>query len=172
MSDGLTEASGELGRPQQENMQKFAKQKADYRAKVYEIVSSRVPLELLPSSYLKAAVDFYMSLPYLDFDAPIREDNVLVAITLPFILGLQYKKEGAYGRSWCKRGELDTFFNTARKFDRIENMMLNGAKDEVGEGKVDTVGDMASYGLLWMTFILREHPNEFFSWLNKNVLSN
>lgn len=146
------------------------KKKAEYKEKVEGILRERLPKDI-PSTYVLAAIDFYLALPFLDYDEPVREDNLLVAVTFPFLLNLQYKKEGAYGRSWCKRGEMDTFFNTARKFDRIENMMLNGAKDEVGEGKVDTVGDMASYGLLWLTFILREHPDAFTDWIQKNILN-
>jgi hypothetical protein len=171
MSDGITDARRAQTKSQWLAEQAFDQKKAAYREKVEKLLQERLPTET-PRTYVNVAVDFYMSLPYVDYDSPIREDNVLVAVTLPFLLNLQYKKEGAYGRSWCKRGELDTFFNTARKFDRIENMMLKGAKDEVGEGKVDTVGDMASYGLLWLTYILREHPESFVDWVQKNILSN
>jgi hypothetical protein len=170
MSDGITDARKSQEQRQEKEQWLRDKKKSDYREKVVAVLRERLPKET-PSTHIISAVDFYMSLPYVDYDAPVREDNVLVAATLPFLLNLQYKKEGTYGRSWCKRGELDTFFNTARKFDRIENMMLNGAKDEVGEGKVDTVGDMASYGLLWLTYILRLHPEAFMEWVQKNILN-
>jgi hypothetical protein len=97
-----------------------------------------------------------------------RVDNMLLVPVFLVLSSLQYSKEGTYGRSWCKRGEMDIFFNLARKFDRLENMMINGAKDEVGEGKIDTVGDNANYGLLWMTHFLREKPEEFTKWVNDN----
>lgn len=94
----------------------------------------------------------------------IREDNALMTLAFITLSKTQCKKEGTYGRSFCKRGELDIFFNTARKFDRIENMMINGARDEVGEGTIDTVGDMANYGMLWLTYYIRENPEAFESW--------
>lgn len=164
MSDGMTDMI-RSGEPDREDL---ATKKKAYRKKVEEILTERLPKDI-PITYVLKAVDFYLSLPYIDYDAPVREDNLLVAVTLPFILELQYKKEGTYGRSWCKRGEMDTFFNTARKFDRIENIMLNGAKDEVGESKVDTVGDLTSYGLLWLTYILRNQPEAFMAWVDANL---
>ncbi|MNW28080.1 hypothetical protein D3C74_48920 [compost metagenome] len=165
MSDGMTDLY-RANRDAADALEaEHKKLKAEYRSKVEEVLAESFPYHV-SADYVKYAIDFYMTLPFVDYNQPVREDNVLVTALLPYILHLQYKKEGAYGRSWCKRGEMDTFFNTARKFDRIENMMLNGAKDEVGEGKVDTVGDMASYGLLWMTLLARIEPDDFISWFN------
>ena len=95
----------------------------------------------------------------------VREDNALLTLAFICLSDLQYRKEGSYGRSWSKRGETDVFFNTARKFDRLENMVLYGSHDEVGEGRIDTVGDLANYSLLWMTYFIRETPSEFKKWV-------
>lgn len=101
-----------------------------------------------------------------DIGAEARRDNVLLHVAIAPLLKLQYHKEGAYGDSWAKRGELEVFFNISRKFDRLENIMLNGALDEVDESYVDTVADLANYGLLWLTFIAREKPELFTNWVN------
>lgn len=94
-----------------------------------------------------------------------RRDNALLHATLAPLLSLQYSKEGTYGDSWAKRGELGIFFNIGRKFDRLENIILNGARDEVGESEIDTIADMANYALLWLTHIMREHPDRYNAWL-------
>jgi hypothetical protein len=101
----------------------------------------------------------------------LREDNALMTLAFVSLSHLQYSKEGSYGRSWCKRGEQDIFFNMARKFDRLENMTLHSKDDEVGESKVDTVGDEANYGMLWVTYILRNNPADFVKWLQGNTAS-
>lgn len=138
--------------------------KVKVRNKLKELLPENTPEELIDN-----AVKVYISLPYVNSQTEIREDNLLLAVVFPLLAELQYRKEGSYGRSWCKRGELDIFFNTARKFDRIENIMLKGAKDEVGESHADTVADLTNYGLLWMTYILREKPALFFDWLKNNL---
>ena len=99
----------------------------------------------------------------------IREDNLLMTVAFVVLSKLQYSKEGTYGRSWCKRGQQDVFFNLARKFDRLENIILNNAQDEVGESTVDTVGDEANYGMLWMTYYMRNDYSAFADWINKNL---
>lgn len=116
----------------------------------------------VPDDLLNTIVKIHFTLPQMDvgLSNEIREDNLLMTAVFVVLSQLQYSKEGTYGRSWCKRGEMDVFFNLARKFDRLENMMLNEAKDEVGEPLIDTVGDEANYGLLWMTLFLRKHPKE------------
>ena len=137
----------------------------------FKTTLSKKIMELLPNldlNELQYLVDYYTALPFVDKTKPIREDNLLFCITFPYLAKIQYKKEATYGSSWCKRGEMDVFFNLARKFDRLENMMLKGAKDEVGEDKIDTVADLTNYGLLWMTYLLRNNSKAFQDWTNKN----
>lgn len=110
----------------------------------------------------------YVGQSYIDVNIPLREDNLLAFVAFHLLLKVQYKKEGTYGRSWCRRGELDVFFNLARKFDRLENIILKGAKDEVGEATIDTVGDLTNYGVLWMTYFIRNYPTEFHKWAESN----
>lgn len=110
-------------------------------------------------------IPFYWALPYTKEDADVRRDNVLMCYIFWKLAGIQYAKEGAYGSSYAKRGELEVFFNVSRKFDRLENIMLSGAKDEVGESKLDTIGDLANYGLLWLVYLLRTKPEEVIKFL-------
>jgi len=131
-----------------------------------------IVLKYLPdidSDLLDTIVNIHFELPQMGkAENELREDNLLMTAVFVVLSQLQYSKEGTYGRSWCKRGELDVFFNLARKFDRLENMMINEAKDEVGEPLIDTVGDEANYGLLWMTLFLRKHPKVFLEWIKNN----
>lgn len=110
-------------------------------------------------------IPFYWALPYTKKDGDVRRDNVLMCYIFWKLAGIQYAKEGAYGSSYAKRGELEVFFNVSRKFDRLENIMLNGSKDEVGESKLDTIGDLANYGLLWLVYLLRTKPKEVMKFL-------
>src|SRR5690606_10508288 len=71
-------------------------------------------------------IPFYWALPYTKKDGDVRRDNVLMCYIFWKLAGIQYAKEGAYGSSYAKRGELEVFFNVSRKFDRLENIMLNG----------------------------------------------
>lgn len=109
--------------------------------------------------------NLYSSMPYYSEDMEIRRDNILFVFVFVFMAKIQYAKEGTYGNSWEKRKEVGVFMNMARKFDRLENMIIDGAKDEVGESKVDTVADEGNYATLWMTYILRENPEEFNKWM-------
>lgn len=111
----------------------------------------------------------YASLPHTNEDIELPNDNIYLVPVFVALSSLQYDKELGYGSSWCKRGELDVFFNTARKFDRIENIMLGKGKDAVGEPKIDTVGDLANYSYLWMTYLLRHNSKDFVKWFKNNV---
>jgi hypothetical protein len=140
---------------------------SEFKSKIEKRLKEILPKET-PEIFIDNTVNLYVNLPYVDPDMDVRDDNLLFVAVFPFLAEIQYTKEGGYGRSWCKRGEMDVFFNTARKFDRIENIMLNGGKDEVGEATIDTVGDMTNYGFLWMTYYLREHTTIFLEWAKNN----
>ena len=136
-----------------------------FKETVHDKLHAMLDPQLVADITVDELVEVYASLPYVHPEMEIREDNLLMTVVFVYLSEIQYKKEGTYGRSFCKRGEMDIFFNMARKFDRLENMMLHDKKDEVGEGKTDTVGDEANYGMLWMTYILREKPELFKNWL-------
>lgn len=136
------------------------------KEKIREILSNYVEIS---DKGFENFYAFYSKLPYFSENMAVRRDNVLLVYVFMVLSNVQYKKEGTYGNSWEKRGELEVFFNVARKFDRLENIMLKGATDEVGESHADTVADLANYGLLWMTYILREKPELFFNWLENNL---
>lgn len=136
--------------------------------KAREVILSYLPD--IDANLLETIIEIHFTLPQFDQgEIELREDNLLMTAVFVVLSQLQYSKEGTYGRSWCKRGDLDVFFNLARKFDRLENMVLNESKDEVGEPLIDTVGDEANYGLLWMTLFLRKHPKVFLEWIKNNT---
>lgn len=112
--------------------------------------------------------EFYSKLPYFKEDMEVRRDNVLFVYVSMYLSEIQYKKEGSYGNSWEKRKEVGVFMNLARKFDRLEGFIVDGKSDEVGETKIDTVGDTANYGVLWATYLLRTDPAGFKNWLKNN----
>lgn len=100
---------------------------------------------------------------------------------LPAILELQAQKAAVYGRSYCRHGDLSIFLNVERKWDRISNIMekamKNGTETLYQEGTptetfVDTVVDLASYGLLWVGYIMENHPEAFQKFLKSNGLVN
>lgn len=100
---------------------------------------------------------------------------------LPAILELQAQKASVYGRSYCRHGDLSIFLNAERKWDRISNIMEKAMKNgteslyQTGtptETFVDTVVDLASYGLLWVGYIMENHPEAFQKFLESNGLVN
>lgn len=97
----------------------------------------------------------------------------------PYILELQAQKAAVYGRSYCHHGDLSIFLNVERKWDRISNIMdrtmKKGSDNLYAEGTatetlVDTVVDLASYGLLWVGYIMENHPEAFQKFLQSNHL--
>ena len=100
-------------------------------------------------------------------DDGVNKDNAQLLELIPHCLKLQNDKEATYGSSWCKRGEQEIFFNISRKFDRIEKMLLGSSHDKVGEPMIETVADLAIYGLLWVTFIKAHRPDEYQAWVDK-----
>ncbi len=101
-------------------------------------------------------------------DADFRE-------VIEAIFQLQSFKGRRYGNSWCKHGEaISIFGNTSRKYDRIENMMKDFVeqkkplpKPDSEESVAETVADLATYSILWMTWIKRNRPAEYESWITK-----
>lgn len=100
-------------------------------------------------------LDFYIELPFVDIADDAKRDNILLTYNVFNLLKLQYEKECGYGNSWEKRGEIGVFFNIARKWDRLENYILNGNQLK-GETLEDTIADIAIYMMLWLTKLIRE----------------
>lgn len=118
---------------------------------------------------------------YLDSQEELSEDNIAMMKFLPKLLKLQNDKSLVYGRSYCKYGDVSIFMNVARKWDRIENIMQRAMKEGTDtlyssksatptETFVDTVVDLASYGCLWSSNIMQEHPDEWKEFLKANDL--
>lgn len=87
---------------------------------------------------------------------------------------LQEYKGKRYGTAWCKRGEVISIFsNLARKWDRLEKMvndLIAGIPfpDEKSEETVaETVADLATYCVLWMTWIQQNRAGEFGAWVDR-----
>jgi len=85
---------------------------------------------------------------------------------------MQIFKGRRYGDAWKKRGEhLSIFPKVAQKFDRLEKIMMDDAEGltplpppESEESVAETVGDLATYCILWLTHIAETRPAEFRAW--------
>ena len=96
-------------------------------------------------------------------------DQLAIENILPNLLLLQNRKEKFYGESWRKYGDIGAFFNTARKWDRIETIMndamkngtdklFNGSNDLSTETILDTIIDLGLYSLMWASYIASRYP--------------
>ena len=66
------------------------------------------------------------------------------------VLKAYAQKNPGYADSWCRRGEPGIFHNIARKFDRLEHVVLGG-----GDVPYDDALDLASYAVLHLAWHLR-----------------
>lgn len=118
-------------------------------------------------------------LEFIGGEEKFCHDNKNLLGLLPYILKLQNRKEGKYGRSWCKHGEIGAFENVTRKYDRIENIMLEVMQqgldlldtedlEDPTETFLDTIIDLGVYSLMWAGLIREKRPNKF----EKFVVSN
>lgn len=100
-------------------------------------------------------------------DIQVDNGNLLAVAAIAF--QLQNAKELSYGRSWCKHGDLSAFFNLERKWDRIYNIMNGVISDGIensphfkdtgdAESLTDTIFDLGIYALMWVGFIMEQHP--------------
>lgn len=103
--------------------------------------------------------------------------------TLPSLIKLQQDKSKLYGRSYCNYGNLGIFFNLARKWDRVENIMQSVMKNgednlfhnikgnsTATETFLDTVSDLAVYSMLWVGYIKENYPEQWEQFLKSNKL--
>ncbi len=120
---------------------------------------------------------------YLDSQEELSEDNLNMLEFLPYLLQLQNEKALVYGRSYCKYGDSSIFMNVQRKWDRIENIMIRALDEGLNtlyssksstptETFVDTVVDLASYGCLWSSYIMKTKPEEFKKFVDSNKLNS
>lgn len=117
----------------------------------------------------------------LSGEEELFEDNLAVQKIIPEILLLQNRKERFYGESWRKYGDVSAFFNTARKWDRIETIMtdamktgtdtlFDGSSDLSTETVLDTIIDLSLYGLMWASYIASRYPELWERFLKTNDL--
>lgn len=93
-------------------------------------------------------------------------------LTLIYINVLEEKGK-AYKDSWQKRGEkVSVFGNLSRKFDRIENIILDDIIVTGEESKQETLMDLANYALLWSAWRIKhyikfkEDPDQYIKKIN------
>jgi len=100
-----------------------------------------------------------------DEDSPY---GVTLTHVVDVMLKLQKAKEEGYGYSWCKRGMPGIWANTSRKYDRLDNMLASHFNDGVpldrGENIVSTIADMAIYGIMWVAWFAKYHPELYDAW--------
>lgn len=112
----------------------------------------------------------------------LHEDNLKVQTIIPYLLKLQNQKESFYGNSWRQYGDMSAFFNLARKWNRIETIMQTAMQqgtehlfDESSqlatETILDTIADLALYGLMWSADIAQRYPNLWERFLEMNKLT-
>lgn len=108
-------------------------------------------------------------------------DQLAVENILPSLLLLQNRKEKFYGESWRKYGDIGAFFNTARKWDRIETIMssamkdgteklFDGSNDLSTETILDTIIDLSLYSMMWASYIASRYPDMWNKFLELNEL--
>lgn len=118
---------------------------------------------------------------YTREQAELFPDGVNAQKVIPAILQLQHDKEAVYGQSWRRYGMASAFLNTARKWDRIDNIMRVAlakgeqvlTSDEAGTAQetfMDTLVDLASYSLLWVGFMAEQYPEMWQKFLEMNKL--
>ena len=109
----------------------------------------------------------------------LSSDTKNIIMLLPYLLKLQAQKSSVYGRSYCRHGDLSIFLNTERKWDRISNIMDTAMEEGMNnlyekgtatETFFDTVVDLASYSLLWVGYIIENHPEVFNKFIQDNKL--
>lgn len=118
----------------------------------------------------------------LEHEEKLLEDNLAIQKIIPALLLLQNRKERFYGQSWRKYGDISAFFNTARKWDRIETMMkeamkkgtdtlFDGSSELSTETVLDTIIDLSLYGLMWSSYIATRFPHLWEKFLSLNDLA-
>lgn len=100
-----------------------------------------------------------------------KEVGKQLAIIVEDMKRLQAIKGASYGDSWQAEGEAVSIFgNVSRKFARLKKMVLYGVKGTSDESKIDTVADLAVYGILWITYLAMKDPEAYKSWKQRNGL--
>jgi hypothetical protein len=86
-----------------------------------------------------------------------------------FICGVLCRLEAAKGKqyqaSWQRQGEESAFYNTGRKFDRLEALRSPTSEIQKGDNYADTLGDLAVYASKWNLLRAELHPKEFEKWI-------
>lgn len=94
---------------------------------------------------------------YIEDDL-VDHKRLTFACVFGIIITYTFWKGRSYGESWCKHGEKCSIFsNVARKFDRIENIIVHDAP-EGSETRSTTIADLLVYSSLWLTWLSEHEP--------------
>lgn len=69
-------------------------------------------------------------------------------------------KNPLYGSSWCKRGTVSTFENVARKYDRMENLVVEQHQDP----GMDDMMDLTNYSGMQTAYQAEHRPEAYHAW--------
>lgn len=100
----------------------------------------------------------------------LEADSFAKAASLCYLV--QVVKGLSYKRSWCKRGLLGAFFTMARKWDRLEELMLRPTPGHTTPGEEsleETVLDLAVYSVKLLGYLQETHPDTFNAFISKNL---
>lgn len=120
----------------------------------------------------------------------VLPDNSALPELVTMLLALQHSKEIYYGSSWSGKGEYrGVVSNLDRKYDRLDKIItgeLQGTipvltkkeykdlteeeKISLRETKIDSVADLASYSLLYLSYLKKTYPGAFEVWRTRNIL--
>jgi hypothetical protein len=85
---------------------------------------------------------------------PPKPEVVLLAARIA--LSSYLSKNPTYNDSWCRAGARGALDNVARKFDRLDKMVLKTP----GEGRIDDGVDLGAYSIMHLAHLLENRPEE------------
>lgn len=85
---------------------------------------------------------------------------------------LHHKKTMVYGDAWKKRGEVvGVFSNIARKYDRLEAIIVKGAVHTLDETLADTMADLCVYAAKYLTYLAENYPDLLRNFISRYDMS-
>lgn len=111
---------------------------------------------------------------YANLAPQIAEHHLMdVEQLMELLIPFHAAREKTYKLSFAKRGEIGAWYNLARKYDRIDNLVeqvLDEGKQ--GDTLVDTLVDTVMYGLKWLAVIRRIRPDDLEKWIRTTYVKD